>query len=190
MGATLVQPPPPLLLVCDSLGLTETVHSFTNDQNLIDNFHPKSRRGRAATLNMVITETGAGSAVAKVMPELKGLLTANAIRVPTPNVSMAILSLTLRRAADKEAVNAALKHASLAGPLQQQIAYTESEEAVSSDFVGSEAAGVVDSLSTIVSGDRCNVYVWYDNECGYSHQVTRVLQTTARIEPPQFPAPK
>jgi glyceraldehyde 3-phosphate dehydrogenase len=158
-------------------GHVETVHSYTNDQNLIDNFHKGDRRGRSAALNMVITETGAASAVAKALPELKGKLTGNAIRVPTPDVSMAILNLQLENEVEKEEVNAYLREISLSSPLRKQIDYTNSHEVVSTDFVGSRQAGVVDGLATIAEGKNLVLYVWYDNEFGYSCQVLRVLET-------------
>ncbi|MBK8573771.1 MAG: glyceraldehyde-3-phosphate dehydrogenase [Holophagaceae bacterium] len=168
-------------------GHIETCHSYTNDQNLIDNYHKASRRGRSAPLNMVITETGAAKAVAKVIPELGGKLTGNAIRVPTPNVSLAILNLELGQATTVADLNGYLRGMSLESPLQNQIDYTNSPEVVSSDFVGSRHAGVVDSLATIVEGSRCVLYVWYDNEFGYSCQVVRMVQKMAGIELPSLP---
>lgn len=168
-------------------GHVETVHSYTNDQNLIDNYHSGDRRGRGAALNMVITETGAASAVAKALPALKGKLTGNAIRVPTPNVSMAILSLTLKKDVEKEELNDYLRDASLYSPLQKQIDYVRSPEVVSSDFVGNRCAGIVDGEATIVSGNRINVYVWYDNEYGYSRQVVRIAQQLCGVNYPTYP---
>ncbi len=168
-------------------GHVETCHSYTNDQNLIDNYHNKSRRGRGAPLNMVITETGAAKAVAKALPELGGKLTGNAIRVPTPNVSLAILNLTLGKSTTVEELNSYLRDVSLDSPLQHQIDFTNSPEVVSTDFVGSTYAGVVDSLATIVEGNRCVLYVWYDNEFGYSCQVVRMLDKMAGLELPNFP---
>jgi glyceraldehyde 3-phosphate dehydrogenase len=168
-------------------GHVETCHSYTNDQNLIDNYHDKHRRGRSAPINMVITETGAASAIAKALPELTGRLTGNAIRVPTPNVSLAILNLTLEKKVSREDLNSYLRDVSLDSPLQNQIDYTNSPEAVSSDFVGSIYAGIVDSISTIVSEDRIVLYVWYDNEFGYSSQVVRLTQRMAGLELPLLP---
>jgi glyceraldehyde 3-phosphate dehydrogenase len=182
---------PVLKAVNDQFGVinghVETVHSYTNDQNLIDNYHKGDRRGRAAALNMVLTETGAAKAVAKALPELEGKLTGNAIRVPTPNVSMAILNLNLEVATDKDKLNAFLRDAALYSDLQKQIDYSNSPEAVSTDFVGSRAAGVVDALATIVDGNRCVLYVWYDNEFGYSCQVVRMAQHLAKCTLPAFP---
>ncbi|OFC71859.1 glyceraldehyde-3-phosphate dehydrogenase [Alteromonas confluentis] len=169
-------------------GHVETVHSFTNDQNLIDNYHKADRRGRAAPLNMVITETGAAKAVAKAYPKLAGKLTGNAIRVPTPNVSMAILNLNLKTSTDKLAVNEFLRDTALFSTLQHQIDYTASKEIVSTDLVGSRAASVVDSQATIVAENRLTLYVWYDNEFGYSCQVLRVVRDMAGITFPTLPA--
>lgn len=168
-------------------GHMETCHSYTNDQNLIDNYHKASRRGRSAPLNMVITETGAAKAVAKVIPELNGKLTGNAIRVPTPNVSLAILNLELSQDVSVEEINGYLRGISLDSPLQNQIDYTNSPEVVSSDFVGSRHAGIVDSLATITKGNRCVLYVWYDNEFGYSCQVVRMVQKMAGVELQSLP---
>ncbi|MCC9174364.1 glyceraldehyde-3-phosphate dehydrogenase [Arthrobacter sp. zg-Y179] len=168
-------------------GHVETVHSFTNDQNLIDNFHNGDRRGRSAALNMVITETGAAKAVAKALPELEGKLSGNAIRVPTPDVSMAILNLNLESATTRDEVNTFLRETSLNSPLHKQIDYIASPEVVSSDFVGSKRAGIVDGLATISNGKNLVLYVWYDNEFGYSCQVVRVLEEMAHVNPPAFP---
>ena len=169
-------------------GHVETVHSFTNDQNLIDNFHKGERRGRAAGLNMVLTETGAAKAVAKALPELAGKLSGNAIRVPTPNVSMAILNLNLERETTVDELNGFLRDTSLNSPLRNQVDYISSPEVVSTDFVGSKRAGVVDGLATIVDGDRAVVYVWYDNEFGYSCQVVRCIADMAGVDTPSYPA--
>ncbi|MFK7894356.1 MAG: glyceraldehyde-3-phosphate dehydrogenase [Myxococcota bacterium] len=168
-------------------GHVESIHSFTNDQNLIDNYHKKARRGRAATLNLVVTETGAAKAVAKCLPELGGKLTGNAIRVPTPNVSLAVMSLNLEKSTDKEAMNAHLLKCSLEGDLQNQIDFARSPEVVSSDFVGNRFAGIVDAQATIVQENHCVLYVWYDNEFGYSRQVVRCLEELAGIVMPNFP---
>merc|ERR1711964_960464 len=112
-------------------GHVETVHSYTNDQNLIDNYHKGDRRGRSAALNMVLTETGAAKAVAKALPELEGKLTGNAIRVPTPNVSMAILNLTLDKGTDADALNDYLRRMSIDSAYQKQIDFVDSAEVVS-----------------------------------------------------------
>ena len=182
---------PVLKAVNDRFGIVEghveTVHSFTNDQNLIDNFHSGDRRGRSAALNMVITETGAAKAVAKALPELAGKLTGNAIRVPTPDVSMAILNLTLESGTDKDELNTYLRTMSLHSELHKQIDYIDSPEVVSSDFLGSRRAGIVDGLATIATGNKVVLYVWYDNEFGYSCQVIRVLEEMAQVQAPTFP---
>ena len=168
-------------------GHVETVHAYTNDQNLIDNYHKGDRRGRSAALNMVLTSTGAAKAVAKAIPELKGKLTGTAIRVPTPNVSMAILNLQLGRDTNVEELNEFLRQKALHSSLQQQIGYTVSTEAVSTDFVGSRQACVLDSQATIVDGNSCVLYCWYDNEFGYSCQVVRCLEKFAGVVWPSYP---
>ncbi len=164
-------------------GHIETIHSYTNDQNLLDNYHKKYRRGRAAALNMVITETGADKAVSKALPQLAGKITGNAVRVPTPNVSLAILNLTVGKPTGKEEVNEILKDAALKGSLIEQIQYSYSNELVSSDLVGNPCASIVDSPATIVSKDKKNVvlYVWYDNEYGYSRQVIRFSKYLSNV---------
>ncbi len=182
---------PVLKAVNDQYGIinghVETVHSYTNDQNLIDNFHKGSRRGRSAALNMVITETGAATAAAKALPVLKGKLTGNAIRVPTPNVSMAILNLNLEKATSREEINEYLRQMAMHSDLQKQIDFVQSQEVVSTDFVGSRHAGVVDAEATICNDNRVVLYVWYDNEFGYSCQVVRVMEDMAGVNPPAFP---
>ncbi len=140
---------PVLKVLNDEFGIAhghvETVHSYTNDQNLIDNYHKGDRRGRSAPLNMVLTETGAAKAVAKALPELSGKLTGNAIRVPTPNVSMAILNLTLDRDTDVASLNDYLRRMSIGSDYQKQIDFVDSPEVVSTDFVGNRHAGIVDA---------------------------------------------
>lgn len=182
---------PVLKCLLDEFGISgghvETVHAYTNDQNLIDNYHKGGRRGRSAALNMVLTSTGAAKAVAKVIPELKGKLTGNAIRVPTPNVSMAILNLQLGRDTTIEELNEFLRQKALHSDLQQQIGYTISTEAVSTDFVGSRQACVLDAQATIVEGRSCVLYCWYDNEFGYSCQVVRCLEKFAGVVWPSYP---
>jgi len=162
-------------------GHLETIHAYTNDQNLVDNMHSKYRRGRAAALNMVITETGAGKAVSKALPALEGKLTSNAIRVPVPNGSLAILSLQLRTQTSKDNLNATLKHHALEGELVEQIKYSLDNELVSSDIIGSTAPSIFDSKATITDGDTIVIYVWYDNEYGYSHQVMRLAKHIAKV---------
>ncbi|WP_375235866.1 glyceraldehyde-3-phosphate dehydrogenase [Winogradskyella sp.] len=178
---------PILKAIEDSYGVTsghlETIHAYTNDQNLVDNFHKKYRRGRAAGLNMVITETGAGKAVSKALPSLEGKLTSNAIRVPVPNGSLAILNLELDRKTSVDAMNSLMKKYALEGDLVEQIKYELSDELVSSDIVGSSAPSIYDSKATIVRADGKNtiLYIWYDNEYGYSHQVIRLAKYVSKV---------
>ena len=178
---------PVLKAVEDTLGVVkghlETIHAYTNDQNLVDNMHKKYRRGRAAALNMVITETGAGSAVAKALPALAGKLTSNAIRVPVPNGSLVVLNLEVGKNTSVEEVNNIMKKYALEGDLVEQIKYSLNNELVSSDIVGTSAPAIFDSNATIVSGDGKNIvmYVWYDNEYGYSHQVIRLAKYIAKV---------
>ena len=182
---------PPLKAIDSEFGIVaghvETVHAYTNDQNLTDNYHKASRRGRSAPLNMVITETGAATAVGKVLPQLVGKLTGNAIRVPTPNVSMAILNLTLEREATSEEVNEFMRNQALHSSLRRQIDYSGSPEVVSTDFVGSRHACIFDAQATIVNGKQAVVYLWYDNEFGYSCQVHRILERMAGIHSAFYP---
>lgn len=178
---------PILKAVEDSFGVKsghlETIHAYTNDQNLVDNFHKKYRRGRAAGLNMVITETGAGKAVSKALPSLEGKLTSNAIRVPVPNGSLAILNLELENEASVDSINTIMKKYALEGNLVEQIKYEMSDELVSSDIVGSSAPSIYDSKATIVRKDGKNavLYIWYDNEYGYSHQVIRLAKYVSKV---------
>ena len=171
-------------------GHVETAHSFTNDQNLIDNYHKGERRGRAAGLNMVLAATGAAKAVAKALPEFEGKLTGNTIRVPTPDVSMAVLNLELEQEVDRDEVNDFLRNVSLHSDLRQQISYIASPEVVSSDFVGNTNVGIVDGIATIASGKHLVLYVWYDNEFGYSNQVVRIAEEIAGARPRVYPKRK
>ncbi len=178
---------PILKVIEDSLGIKkghlETIHAYTNDQNLVDNMHAKYRRGRAAALNMVITETGAGAAVAKALPALDSKLTSNAIRVPVPNGSLAILNLEIKNKTSLSSINTILKKYALEGDLVEQIKYSLSKEMVSSDIVGTSAPSIYDSKATIVSDNGKNIvlYIWYDNEYGYSHQVIRLAKYIAKV---------
>ena len=182
---------PPLKAMDDEYGVTrchvETVHSFTNDQNLLDNFHKADRRGRSAPFNLVLTETGAASAVAKAMPELKAKISGASIRVPTPDVSVAILNMQLNKPTTKDEVLEYLRQASLSGPLSRNLDYTAATDAVSSDFIGSRAASIIDANATIADEDNVILYVWYDNEFGYSSQVVRTVQYLSGIEYPTYP---
>jgi len=170
-------------------GHIETVHAYTNDQNLIDNFHKGDRRGRGAPLNMVITTTGAVKAVAKALPELEGKLTGNAIRVPTPNVSLAILSLALDNEVTVEQINQYLKSIAFHSKYREIIGFVNSSEIVSTDFYSSPFASVIDSQATIASKNRVTLYCWYDNEYGYSKQVIGLTKKVAKIELPRLPNP-
>ncbi len=179
---------PILKVINDKFGIenghVETVHSFTNDQNLIDNYHKAERRGRAAPLNMVLTSTGAAKAVSKALPELAGKLTGNAIRVPTPNVSMAVCNLNLGKSADRDEINAYVREMAFNSELSLQINYSYSTEVVSTDFVGTPEPAIFDSVATLADGNRCVLYVWYDNEFGYSTQVLRVMQHMVGLKIP------
>ena len=178
---------PILYVIENELGVVkghiETVHAYTNDQNLLDNMHKKPRRGRSAAINMVITSTGAGNAVTKVIPSLKEKLTANAVRVPTPNGSLAILSLEVNKATTVEDVNELIRKAALQGGLVNQIKYENDPELVSTDIIGNICCSVFDSNATIVSADKKNIvlYVWYDNEFGYTKQVIRLAKYVAKV---------
>lgn len=178
---------PILKVIEDTYGIEhghiETVHAYTNDQNLLDNMHKKERRGRSAAVNMVITETGAGKAVTKVIPALQDKLTANAVRVPTPNGSLAIMHLRLKKTTDLQAVNECVRKAALNGELVNQIHYSINEELVSNDIIGNECCSVFDSPATIVGpqGQNIVLYVWYDNEFGYTKQVIRLAKYVAKV---------
>jgi len=182
---------PPLKAIHDGFGIkqghVETVHAYTNDQNLIDNYHSADRRGRSAALNMVITETGAAKAVAKVLPYFEGKLTGNAIRVPTPNVSMAILNLSLEKETTVEELNEYMRNVAMHSALRKQIDFSNTPEAVSTDFVGTRCASIYDAEATIVNGTQAIVYLWYDNEYGYSCQVHRVLEQMAGVKYAVYP---
>lgn len=179
---------PILKVINDKYGVVkghiETVHAYTNDQNLLDNMHNKPRRGRSAAINMVITSTGAGNAVTKVIPDLKDKLTANAVRVPTPNGSLAILSLEIGKETSVDEVNNIIKQAALNGDLVNQIFYAYDPELVSSDIIGNTCCSVFDSNATIVSNDKKNVvlYAWYDNEYGYTKQVIRLAKYVTKVQ--------
>ena len=166
-------------------GHIETVHSYTNDQNLLDNYHKSYRRGRSAPMNMVITETGAASAITKVMPFMAGKFTGNAVRVPTPDVSLAILNLNLSKEVEStEAVNAIIRDAATYGTLVEQIDYSTSQELVSSDCVGNSHASILDSHATLISPSKKSIvlYVWYDNEYGYTRQVIRLAKYLGKVQ--------
>jgi len=182
---------PPLKVIEDEFGIVsghlETVHAYTNDQNLTDNYHPKARRNRGAAMNLVITSTGAASAAAKALPSLEGKLTGSAIRVPIPNVSLAVLNLQLKRETTREELNEHLRQVSMGGPLQDQIDWTSAPDVVSIDQVGNNHAAIVDATATIVTGKKAIIYVWYDNEYGYSAQVLRLLGHSIGMRRPHLP---
>lgn len=164
-------------------GHIETIHAYTSDQNLLDNFHKKERRGRAAAVNMVITTTGAAKAVSKVMPEFDGLLTGNAVRVPTPDVSLAIINLELDQQTSVQEINQYLKDFSLRSDLFEQMHFSMDTEFVSSHAIGTTTTSVIDGPSTIVSqdGKKVTIYAWYDNEYGYACQVVRLAKYAAKV---------
>ncbi len=159
-------------------GLVTTVHSYTNDQNILDLPHKDLRRARAAAMSMIPTTTGAAKAVSLVLPELKGKLDGMAIRVPTPNVSVVDLVVTLKKKADVDKVNAALKKASR-GPLKGILGFEEAP-LVSIDFNGNPLSSIVDAACTKVIGDNMvKVLSWYDNECGFSNRVVDLMNLIA-----------
>jgi len=155
-------------------GLVTTVHSYTNDQNILDLPHKDLRRARAAAMSMIPTSTGAAKAVALVLPELKGRLDGMAIRVPTPNVSVVDLVATLKKKADADKVNAALKKASK-GALKGILGFSE-EPLVSIDFNGNPLSSIVDAGCTkVLDGNMVKVLSWYDNESGFSKRVVDLI---------------
>ena len=182
---------PPLKVIDDEYGIVsghiESVHAFTNDQNLTDNYHPKARRNRSAAMNLVITSTGAASAAAKALPQLAGKLTASAIRVPTPNVSLAILNLTLKRPTTRDELNEYLRQCAMESALQDQLDWTGAPDVVSIDQVGNDHASVIDATATIVDETKAVIYAWYDNEYGYSAQCVRLLADMIGMQRPAFP---
>ena len=182
---------PVLKVLNDEFGIIsghiETVHAYTNDQNLIDNFHKKSRRGRSAALNLVITETGAGKAVGQILPELEGKLTANAIRVPTPNVSLAIMKLNLKKSMNATELNNFLRKTAFHSKYKDQIDFTNSSEIVSSDLVGNRYAGIIDSSATICNENHAILYVWYDNEFGYTVQLLGLSKEMVGLTYKRYP---
>ena len=182
---------PPLKVIDDAYGIVsghiESVHAFTNDQNLTDNYHPKARRNRSAAMNMVITSTGAASAAAKALPSLAGKLSASAIRVPTPNVSLAILNLNLAKETNREELNEFLRQHSMDGALQDQLDWTAAPDVVSIDQVGNDHASIIDATATIVEGNKAVVYAWYDNEYGYSAQCIRLVAQIIGLKRPSLP---
>lgn len=158
-------------------GLMTTIHSFTNDQKILDLPHKDPRRSRAASMSMIPTTTGAAKAIALVLPELKGKLDGMAIRVPTPNVSLVDLTVMLEKKATVEEVNKALTDAAN-GPLKGVLAVTD-EPLVSIDFNGNKNSATVDLAVTSVNGEQTKVLAWYDNEAGYSQRLFDLAQFVA-----------
>ncbi len=150
-------------------GLMTTVHSYTSDQNLLDNSHSDLRRARAAAMSMIPTSTGAAKALGEVIPEMKGKLDGYAVRVPTPDVSMVDLTVTLEKAATKQQINEAMKKASETN-LKGVLGYTD-EELVSIDYMGAPESSYFDSKLTNVIGTTAKIVSWYDNEVGFSNRV-------------------
>ena len=156
-------------------GTMTTIHSYTNDQVILDFPHKDLRRARAAALSMIPTSTGAAKALKLVIPDLAGKLDGFAIRVPTPNVSVVDLVVVVEKKTSKDEVNAALKKASEAGPLKGYLGYEENP-LVSADFRGDARSSIVDALSTmVVGGNVVKVIAWYDNEWGYSCRVRDLI---------------
>ena len=160
-------------------GTMTTIHSYTNDQVILDFPHKDLRRARAAAINMIPTSTGAAKALKLVIPDLAGKLDGFSVRVPTPNVSVVDLVVFVEKKTTKEEVNAALKKASESGPLKGYLGYEE-QELVSSDFKGDGRSSIVDAPSTLVVGGNCvKVISWYDNEWGYSSRVRDLISYIA-----------
>ncbi|MEO8245878.1 MAG: type I glyceraldehyde-3-phosphate dehydrogenase [Chloroflexota bacterium] len=173
----------PAKVIFDSFGiergLMTTIHSYTNDQNVLDVFHKDLRRARSAGQNIIPTSTGAAKALALVIPELKGKFDGFSLRVPTPTVSVIDFVAITERPVSAEAANAALK-AAADGPMQGLLGYTE-EKLVSMDFKGDERSSIIDADSTMVTGDRLlKVIAWYDNEWGYSCRVADLAAFMAK----------
>jgi glyceraldehyde 3-phosphate dehydrogenase len=162
-------------------GLMTTVHSYTNDQKILDQIHPDLRRARAAAMSMIPTTTGAARAVGEVLPELKGKLDGAAIRVPTPDVSLIDLTFTPKRDTSVEEVNAILKAASESGPMVGVLAYTD-EPLVSVDLIHTPVSSTVDSLETaVIDGKLVRVLSWYDNEWGFSNRMVDTAKAMAKL---------
>jgi glyceraldehyde 3-phosphate dehydrogenase len=157
-------------------GSMTTIHSYTNDQQILDLPHKDLRRARAAALSMIPTTTGAAKATSLVIPEVKGKIDGSSIRVPTPDVSFTILNVEVEKAATKESVNAAFKKAATEGPLVGILRYTE-EELVSSDYIGDPASCILDAKTTnVIDGTLITVHGWYDNEWGYASRCVDMLR--------------
>jgi glyceraldehyde 3-phosphate dehydrogenase len=162
-------------------GLMTTVHSYTNDQRILDQIHSDMRRARAAAMSMIPTTTGAARAVGEVLPELKGKLDGSSIRVPTPDVSVVDLTFTPKRDTTVEEVNAVLKAAAESGPLKGVLEYV-TDPLVSIDFLGNPHSSSVDSLETaVLEGKLVRVLSWYDNEWGFSNRMVDTASAIAKL---------
>ena len=161
----------------------DALHAYTSDQNLLDNFHRKPRRGRSAASNMIITPTSAARAAEQALPALAGRLTANSVRIPIPSGSLAVLNLTVDRPTNRDEVNEIMRQAALDGPICEQILYSNSPEYASANVIGHTATAVFDAPATVVSADGLGVtlHVWYDNEYGYACQVMRLAKLMAGV---------
>ena len=163
-------------------GLMTTIHSYTNDQHILDIPHRKGdlRRARAAAVNMIPSSTGAAKALAEVIPELKGKFDGLAVRVPTVDVSLVDLTLETEKPITKDAIHAAMKKAAESGPMKGILAYTE-EQLVSGDYIGNQASSTFDSTMTQVLGDKfAKIFSWYDNEMGFSHRMVDLALLVAK----------
>ncbi|HPV15214.1 MAG TPA: type I glyceraldehyde-3-phosphate dehydrogenase [Candidatus Cloacimonadota bacterium] len=160
-------------------GLMTTIHSYTNDQKILDLPHKDLRRARAAALSMIPTSTGAAKAIGLVIPELKGKLDGLAVRVPTPDGSLVDLSVNLTREVNTEEIKAAMKTAA-SGPMKGYLMYSE-DPIVSVDIVGNTHSSIFDSLSVYTKGNMAKVLAWYDNEYGYSCRVVDLLKYMSEL---------
>lgn len=157
----------------------ESVHAYTSDQSLLDEYHSSPRRGRAANLNIVPASTGAEQAVAEVLPALQGKVTAAAVRVPVPDVSMAALNLALDKNVDRDGLNNYLRKVSLYSTMKQQVDFTTSPTVVSSDFAGSDYNCIVDGATTMAHDNHVSVRIWYDNDVSHARQSLRIIEHIA-----------
>jgi glyceraldehyde 3-phosphate dehydrogenase len=161
-------------------GVMTTVHSYTNDQNILDLPHKDLRRARAAAINIIPTSTGAAKALGLVIPEVKGKLDGFALRVPTPDGSVTDFTAILEKSATREEINAAFRAAAESGPLAPYLEYSE-DPLVSTDIVGNDNSCIFDSLSTMVTGELVKIVGWYDNEYGYSRRIVDLVEKIAAL---------
>jgi glyceraldehyde 3-phosphate dehydrogenase len=162
-------------------GFMTTVHSYTNDQRILDLPHSDLRRARAAAINIIPTSTGAAKALSLVIPEVKGKLDGFALRVPTPDGSVTDFTAVLERQATKEEINAAFKAAAASGPMSNGILEYTEDPIVSSDIVGNPHSCIFDALSTMVIGEQVKIVGWYDNEFGYSSRIVDLVERVAAL---------